>query len=220
MNSIDAVLFDYGMVLSGHPDPEAWARMRTIAGLHQEIFHREYWSHRHAYDRGDLNADSYWKKVAACAGILTTPTQQEDLIVADVDYWSTLNPPMLDWVRRLQQAGIRTGILSNMPHAMETGLRARHPWIESFDHHTWSHSLNLAKPEAAIYAHAARGLHTTPENILFIDDKIENVDAALASGMQAIQYSTHARFEEDMRARGFASLLQLDSRTTSQNGKL
>ncbi|HEX4576401.1 MAG TPA: HAD family phosphatase [Edaphobacter sp.] len=220
MAPVKAVLFDYGMVLSAAPDPAAWTRLLSITGLSQDLLHREYWAHRHAYDRGDLSADAYWNKAADGAGIVLTPAQLTELIAADTDFWSTLNPPMLDWAQRLQQAGVPTGILSNMPDAMEAGLRARHQWIEAFDQHTWSHALNLAKPEPAIYLHAAEGLHTPPENILFIDDRLENIDAALAVGMQAIQYTTHHAFEQEMRARGLDRLLQLEGHSASQNGKL
>jgi putative hydrolase of the HAD superfamily len=220
MTPVHAVLFDYGMVLSGPPDPAAWARMRSVTNLSEDILHREYWAYRHAYDRGDLTAVAYWNKAAAGAGIVLTPTQLSSLVEADTDFWSTLNLPMLDWAQRLQRSGIPTGILSNMPDAMEAGLRARHSWIEAFTHHTWSHSLNLAKPEPAIYLRAAEGLHTAPANILFLDDKLENIEAALAVGMQAIQYTTHAAFEQEMRARGLDSLLQLEGHTASQNGKL
>jgi putative hydrolase of the HAD superfamily len=220
MTPVTAVLFDYGLVLSGPPDASAWARMRTISGLTEDHLHHGYWAHRHAYDRGDLNAEAFWSKAASVGGIVLTPDQLTALIDADTDLWSTLNPPMLDWVQRLQRAGIRTGILSNMPEAMELGLRARHQWIEAFDHHTWSHSVNLAKPEPEIYRHAAEGMRTPPANILFIDDKIENIDAALASGMQAIQYTDHATFEREMHTRGLDHLLQLAGSTEFQNGKI
>jgi putative hydrolase of the HAD superfamily len=220
MPPIQAVLFDYGMVLSGPPDPAAWQRIKTITGLTEDLMHREYWAYRHAYDRGDLNAAAFWHKTATGAGISITPAQLADLIAADTDYWSTLNPPMLAWVHRLQQAGIRTGILSNMPDAMETGLRARHKWIESFDHQTWSHAVNLAKPELAIYRHAAEGLNTPPANILFIDDRAENIEAAIASGMQAIQYTDHDTFIREMQAQGLDYLLQLQGYPESQNGTI
>jgi putative hydrolase of the HAD superfamily len=218
MNPVQAVLFDYGMVLSGPPDPAAWQRIRTITNLEEEPLQREYWAHRHAYDRGDLNAKAYWTKAATGAGIVLTPIQITNLIAADVDFWSTLNPPMLNWVRSLQQRGIRTGILSNMPDAMEVGLRTRHPWIENFDHHTWSHALNLAKPELEIYRIAAEGLQTEPANILFIDDRPENIAAAHAAGMQAILYTDHATFEREMHERGLAYLLELNEADTSQTG--
>jgi putative hydrolase of the HAD superfamily len=115
---------------------------------------------------------------------------------------------MLEWAKRLQRAGIPTGILSNMPDAMERGLRAKHSWIEDFNHHTWSHSLKLAKPEPAIYLHAAEGLNTPPANILFIDDKAENIAAALGVAMRAIRYTTHQAFRQEMHARGLDHLLK------------
>jgi putative hydrolase of the HAD superfamily len=221
MTPVQAVLFDYGMVLSGPPDPAAWERMRTITGLSEDLLHREYWAHRHAYDRGDLLSEAYWNKTAAGAGITITPTQLDQLIAADVEFWSQLNPPIIDWAQRLQRAGIRIGILSNMPDAMAAGLLAKHgEWINKFDHHTWSYALNLAKPEPAIYLRAAEGLSTPPANILFIDDRAENLAPALDLGMQVIQYTDHAAFLQEMHARGLAPLLQLAGSMDSQNGKL
>jgi putative hydrolase of the HAD superfamily len=220
MTQIKAVLFDYGMVLSAPPDPAAWSRILSITGLSEDILSREYWAHRHAYDRGELSGIAYWNKAAAGAGIILTPAQISDLLAADTDLWSQLNTPMLEWAQSLQRAGIPTGILSNIGDAMADGLRAKHHWIKDFNHHTWSHTLKLAKPEPAIYLHAAEGLHTPPANILFIDDKAENIQAALAVGMQAIQYTTHQAFEQEMHARGLDHLLQLEGHTDSQNGKL
>jgi putative hydrolase of the HAD superfamily len=220
MATIQAVLFDYGMVLSAHPDPAAWARMLAVTNLSEEQLHRGYWAHRHAYDRGDLTGESFWNHAAAPTHAILTREQLTALIAADVDYWSTLNPLMLAWARGLQQASIPTGILSNMPGPMETGLRARYRWIDDFTHNTWSHAVNLAKPEPAIYRHAAEGLRTAPENILFLDDRTENIEAALAIGMQAILYTTHLGFEKEMRARGLDHLLQLQGHSASQNGKL
>jgi putative hydrolase of the HAD superfamily len=225
MIPINAVLFDYGLVLSAPPDPAAWARIRNLTNLSEELLHREYWAHRHAYDRGELTAEAYWNRAAAGAGIVLTPVQITQLISADTDLWSRINTPMLQWAQRLQRAGIPTGILSNIGDAMAAGILAKHQWLSAFEHHTWSHALNLAKPEPAIYLHAAEGLRTPPANILFIDDKLENIEAALAVGMQAIQYTTHNAFEQEMHTRGLDSLLQLDGlqldgHPVSQNGKL
>ncbi len=209
MNDIKAVLFDYGMVLSAPPDPTAWAAMRTITGLTEEELQRNYWAHRHPYDRGDLTGYAYWQNVGADSDILLTPTQIQALITADLDLWGGLNKPMIAWAQSLQQAGITTGILSNIGDCMAAGLAARYDWIAGFTHCTWSHELNLAKPEPAIYLRTAESLHTPPANILFIDDKIENIDAAISVGMQAIQYLDHPAFETEMRIRGFAHLLNL-----------
>jgi putative hydrolase of the HAD superfamily len=207
MTPVQAVLFDYGMVLSGPPLPAAWTRMRSITGLDEPTLHREYWAHRHDYDRGTLSGTAYWQELARGGKIELSAAQVDDLIAADTDLWGELNLPMVHWAQSLQHSGMRTGILSNIGDAMSTGLLAKFEWLGAFDHCIWSHQLKLAKPEAAIYQHAAEGLRTPPANILFIDDRIENIQAALAAGMQAIQYLDHANFEQQMHDRGLSQLL-------------
>ncbi len=206
---IDAVLFDYGQVLSCPPDPAAWARMRAITGLDEDRFHTAYWAFRHDYDRAALTGPAYWHAVAASTGIMLDDTQLAALFAADVDVWTDLNVPMVEWASRLQRAGIRTGILSNIGNSIAYGIIAKLPWLSGFDHCTWSHSLFMAKPEPAIYLKTAEALHTAPANILFIDDREENVAAAAALGFQAIHYTTHPAFEQEMRERGLASLLSV-----------
>src|ERR1700733_2272926 len=97
MTPIKAVLFDYGMVLSGPPDPTAWARLRTLTGLREDLLHREYWTRRHAYDRGDLTAETYWAQAAAVADMPLTPALLDELTAADTDFCGQLNPPTIGW---------------------------------------------------------------------------------------------------------------------------
>ncbi len=211
MNPVHAILFDYGMVLSAPPDPAAWQRIRQITGFDEEALQRSYWKFRHAYDRGELTGVSYWHEVAASAGKTFTSEQVTQLIDADTDLWTLLNPPMVDWASRLQRAGIRTGILSNIGDAMTEGLLRKLDWLGGFYHCTWSYALRIAKPELAIYQAAAAGLATPTERILFIDDKPENIAAAKDAGMQAILYSDHASFEREMESRGLGYLLNLST---------
>jgi putative hydrolase of the HAD superfamily len=207
---VDTVLFDFGMVLSGPPDPTAWAVIRSITGLDEERLHTAYWAFRHDYDRGTLTGHAYWRAVAAHAGIPLDDAQIAALSSADVDLWTTLNAPMVEWAARLQHAGVRTGILSNIGDSIAEGIIARLPWLAGFNHCTWSHSLFMAKPEPAIYIKTAEALSTRPANILFLDDKPENLVAARAVGMQAILYASHPVFERDMREGGFSYLLDVD----------
>jgi putative hydrolase of the HAD superfamily len=207
MVPIKAVLFDYGMVLSAPPDPAAWQRMLDITGFDEKTLQHNYWIPRHDYDRGDLTGPQYWEKVAFTAGTILTPDQVTALLSADVDLWTQLNPPMLEWAQRLQRAGIRTGILSNIGDAMTEGILKKFEWICDFHHCTWSYRLRTAKPDLSIYKAAAEGLDTPPPNILFLDDKPENVDAARAVGMQPIQYIDHNTFEREMERLGLAHLL-------------
>lgn len=216
MSHIQAVLFDFGQVLTQSADPAVWQQMRTLSGLSETDLHREYWAHRHDYDRGTLNGQTYWQAVAAGSQTTFTSEQIASLIAADVNLWSRLNIPMVEWAQQLQRAGIRTGILSNIGDAMAEGLIAKFDWISAFDHSVWSHALKLAKPEAAIYRAASEGLATDPSQILFIDDKIENIEAAEAVGMQAIQYHLdHPAFEQELRRRNLDSLLNISPAATS-----
>jgi putative hydrolase of the HAD superfamily len=204
---IEAVLFDYGQVLSLPPNPAAWARMQTITGLDDSRLHAAYWAFRYDYDRADLNGRDYWHAVANYAGITIDETQLVALCTTDVDLWTDLNQPMVDWAAQLQRAGIRTGILSNIGDAIAEGIIARLPWLTHFDHCTWSYALALAKPDPAIYLATAAALHTAPANILFIDDREDNIAAAAALGFVTIHYTTHPAFEAEMRSRGLTALL-------------
>lgn len=203
------MLFDYGQVLSGPPDAVAWARMRATTGLDEDALHKGYWAFRHDYDRGVLTGLAYWHAVANHAGVVFDPEQVAALLDADVDLWTQLNSPMLEWAGRLQGAGMRTGILSNIGDAIADGICGRLPWLAGFDHCTWSYALRMAKPEEAIYIATANALKTPPAKILFIDDKEENIAAAEMVGMRAIHYTHHAEFEQAMRVRGFGSLLDV-----------
>jgi putative hydrolase of the HAD superfamily len=208
-DSIDTVLFDYGMVLSGPPDPAAWAEIRSITGLNEEPLHEAYWAFRHDYDRGALTGRAYWHAIADRTGISLSDIQITRLFAADVDLWTQPNQPMIDWAGRLQSASIRTGILSNIGDAIAEGIVAKLPWISRFNHCTWSHALFLAKPDPEIYIRTAEALNADPAKILFIDDRIENIQAASAVGMQTFHYLGHAAFDNEMRNRGFSFLLDL-----------
>jgi putative hydrolase of the HAD superfamily len=206
---IDAVLFDFGQVLSNAPDTAAWEHISSVAGVDTNRLHEAYWAFRHDYDRATLTSSTYWNAVARQAGFPLDEARIAALNAADVDLWTDLNLPMVEWVARLQRAGIRTGILSNIGDAIAGGIIAKLTWLSAFDHCTWSHALFMAKPEPAIYLKTAESLHTAPEHILFIDDRADNVAAATTLGFQAIQYTTHATFEREMHERGLTSLLNV-----------
>jgi putative hydrolase of the HAD superfamily len=199
---IEAVLFDYGMVLTGLPDRNAWARMLSITGLGDAEFRAAYWKDRHAYDRGDLNGVEYWSGIGGHLGKAAV----RELIEQDTLLWTLENQPMVEWAGRLQAAGTRTGILSNLGDEMMHGVLARMPWLDHFNHRTFSHLVRLAKPESAIYRQAIDGLGVSPEHILFVDDRADNCDGGRAAGLQVIQYEEHERFLKEMERRGFGTL--------------
>ena len=207
MDKVSAVLFDFGNVLSGPPEHGVWRQMQHVSGLSQEALDAAYWLPRNEYDRGGLNSEAYWNEVAQAAGTTFNDSTRDHLTLLDVELWTHMNEPMIAWVQALHRAGVRTGILSNIGDAMAAGIRDKFDWIGNFHHAVWSHELLLRKPDPAIYAAAAAGLGVPPAEILFLDDKQENIDAALAFGMQGIVYTSHAAFEREMAQRGLGNLL-------------
>lgn len=203
---VNAVLFDYGMVLSGPAEPGAWARMLEITGLNNENLRLGYWAPRHEYDRGNSTGTEYWRAVGRHAGLALSATQVADLIEADTALWTDVNQPMVDWAARLQRAGTKTGILSNLGDAITAGVLARMPWLQHFDHRVFSHTLKLAKPELAIYEAATAGLGVPPREVLFVDDRADNCDGGRAAGMQVIQYGEHGAFVTELERRGLERL--------------
>jgi putative hydrolase of the HAD superfamily len=207
--SVKAVLFDYGRVLSGPEKVESWQGMRALLGLSESKFLELYWKYRDDYDRGTLSGTEYWRSIARD---VTFPLKNSGLVELeqlDVEMWTDPNPPMVDWAGRLKRAGIRTGILSNIGDAMEAGVRAKFAWLEGFTHITWSHLLKMRKPEPAIYTAAAKGLGVEPGEVLFIDDREDNIAGAQAVGMLGVVYGAHAEFEREMERMGLGALLRV-----------
>src|SRR5665213_1474129 len=91
---VETVVFDYGRVLSGPEDPDAWAAMLSITGLDDKRLHEAYWKFRESYDRGALTGPAYWHAVAHHAGIALEQRHAAVLLAADVALWTTPNPPM------------------------------------------------------------------------------------------------------------------------------
>ena len=84
---LQAVIFDYGEVLSGPPDPQAHKNMLAITGLGEEAFEKAYWAHRLDYDADILNGQTYWETVARDTGVKFTAKQIEGLLEQDAAMW-------------------------------------------------------------------------------------------------------------------------------------
>ena len=214
--ALRAVVFDYGMVLTGPPDPEAHAALLRITGLPSDRFEPLYWADRHALDEGKLTGITFWQKFIRDAALdhamdQSAPRQSivEELNRWDARLWTTQNPAMLAWQQQLKERGLLTAILSNMSDNVLENMKREFDWIHRFDVLVWSFQLHMVKPGPAIYRHTLAELGTQPEETLFLDDKLVNVEAARALGIQAIQFSTVERLRADLIAAGLDAELPL-----------
>jgi putative hydrolase of the HAD superfamily len=205
--SLRAVIFDYGMVLSAPADPASHEELIRIFGAPAAAFEEQYWAHRHAYDAGAHTGESFWNTCAAGAGITLSPEQIALLIENDIRMWSSIDQTMVDWAMALGRAGIRIGVLSNIGFELVPALKQTHPFLANFHHCTWSCDLRLAKPDPAIYLHTLEQLGVAPEEALFLDDRVENVNAARSLGIDAILFKNPAQLHQELATRGLDALL-------------
>ncbi len=205
--ALRAVVFDYGIVLTGPPDAAAWANLLRITGLPQERFEPLYWKDRPAYDEGKLTGIGFWQKLLREAGLPLD--YAEELNRWDARLWTVENPIMVAWQLKLKQRGLLTAILSNMGEDVLTSVEREFDWIQSFDLRVWSCQFGAVKPDPAIYHYTLSKLGTQPEETLFIDDKRPNVEAARALGMQVIEYSSVEHLREELIAKGLDGVLPL-----------
>ena len=208
-----AVVFDYGMVLTGPRDPEAHAALLRITGLPLDRFEPLYWADRHAYDEGKLTGLEFWQKLLRVSEIELAPGAAQSVTAElnqwDARMWTTQNPVMLAWQLELKKRGFLTGILSNMGDNVLDNMKREFDWLHRFDALVWSYQLHMAKPDPAIYRYILGQLGVQPEEALFLDDKRVNIEAAEALGMQAIQFSTVPKLRDDLVARGLDAVLPL-----------
>lgn len=188
VNGFEGFIFDYGGVLARHQSDEDQARLAKIAGIPKDLFCSLYWEDRLQYDKGVLSASEYWQAVASGGSTSFTKAIVDQLVELDAASWMQFDPPMWEWIEQLRKSGKRVAMLSNMPRELGETLKSRTDRLNGFDHVTLSYEIHAVKPEPAAYEHCLEGLGTTPEQTLFFDDRIANVEAAEMLGMRAIQF--------------------------------
>lgn len=90
-------------------------------------------------------------------------------------------------VQALKSQGILTACLSNTceMHWCDLSNPAHYPAINSLDYLHASHLFGVAKPDPQIYHCFERATGVIPAQILFFDDREENVSAAIQCGWHA-----------------------------------
>ncbi len=137
-----------------------------------------------AYQNGELSCDAYFRAIAEASHERYSP---EDAMAIHDAWILGEYADLVPLLRRIKDAGLRTGVLSNTNH--------RH-WVQQLepmevfghiDHPHASHLLGLSKPDPAIYRAFETQTGTRASSILFFDDLEENIAAAREAGWHAEQ---------------------------------
>ena len=207
--ALRAVIFDYGRVLTGPPDPAAHDALLRIMGLSSDRLDGLYWADRQAYDEGKLTGLEFWRKLGREAGLTLSEPAIAELNLWDARMWTRGDAAMLAWQLKIKQRGLLTAIVSNMGDAVHEHMVRELDWLGRFDVLVWSYQLRVAKPDPAIYRYALERLGTRPEETLFLDDKAENVETAAKMGMKGLIFSTVEKLRADLIDSGLSKELPL-----------
>lgn len=176
------VIFDYGEVISLSPSEADRAALVEIAGVAAEPFWVSYWAHRDDLDQGLVNVPDYWARVAADLGVVWSPSTVYAIWVADFRGWFSVEPLVIDLIAALHAGGTRIALLSNTGFDFAGALRFS-PMGQYFERMFISAEMDTIKPDAAIYREVATELGIELEQMVFIDNKKVNTDAAAALGV-------------------------------------
>lgn len=189
MSGLDAVVFDFGIVLSSPPG--LFDAHAQVLGVQASLVEQHYAEGRDLWDGGG-SAEEYWGPFLERLGVEPSDELIAEVVATDLAQWL----PLRDGARRILQdcraAGQRVVVLSNAPVEMAAAMESA-AWRGDVDALFVSGPLRLMKPDPAIYHHVADRIG---EHLAFVDDREPNVVAARALGWEAHLWVS----DEDTRA--------------------
>ena len=195
------VLFDYGGVICTPQRDSDVALLASAADAPVPAFCDAYWAHRLDYDWAELDGTTYWQKVAAGVGRSFTAAQVAELIRLDIASWMHLRQGTVTFIEDLATAGYRLALLSNMP-AEVAEVVAGLPVAAHFEHCLFSSSLGWVKPQPECYRAALAILGASQADVVFLDDRPENVAGARALGIRSVRFTDPGQARAALAAYG------------------
>ncbi|MBI5161565.1 MAG: HAD family phosphatase [Micrococcales bacterium] len=185
------VVVDYGEVISRSPSGADTAALLALAGVPAEQFWEPYWAHRADLDRGRIRVHEYWALLARELGAQWSAARVQELWAADFRGWISVEPGTVQILADLHEGGTRLALLSNAGFDFGDPFRYS-PMGAWFERVFVSAELDELKPEASIYRVVAEGLGVELSQMVFVDNKPENVAGAEALGVTGHVFTTPA----------------------------
>jgi putative hydrolase of the HAD superfamily len=106
------------------------------------------------------------------------------------------DPEMVDEIEKLKAAGIRCCLATNQDSRRAAFLDGLAPLRELFADRYFSCYMQTAKPDPDYFERIQSSLKLAGREILFVDDKQENIDGAIACGWHAALCRDAGEFRE------------------------
>jgi putative hydrolase of the HAD superfamily len=110
------------------------------------------------------------------------------------------NPPMIELMRELKDAGYRMAMLTNNVREWEPLWRSMLPVDEIFETVVDSGFVGCRKPESRIYELTLERIAEPAEACLFVDDVLVNVEGGRKAGLRAVHFQDNEQAIDEIRA--------------------
>jgi putative hydrolase of the HAD superfamily len=110
------------------------------------------------------------------------------LWAADFRSWISVEPGTVELIDRLHRGGTRIALLSNAGFDFSSPFRFS-PMAQCFERMFVSAEMLSLKPDPEIYLEVARELAIEPQQLVFVDNKLVNVEGAAALGITAHHFT-------------------------------
>lgn len=197
---IQAIVFDFGKVICTFDLQHLVRNLARASGVAPATIQ----THLSAvgrlavrYESGRLTSDAFFSEVRVLTGIQIS---RDDFREAYCDIFSPISTTF-ELIRSLKPR-YKLGLVSNTSEwHFEYGIKPVEIF-PLFDTVTLSFQVGAMKPAAAVYEDALRKLGLPASMCIYIDDILDNVDAARGMGFYAIHYTTHDALVASLRAYG------------------
>ncbi len=129
--------------------------------------------------------------------------QYEPYITAYQSRWEEMTVGSIsgtvEILAELRQAGYPTAALSNWSVETFPLVRPRFEFLNWFDEIVLSGEVKVNKPDPAIYHILLERINREPQDCIFIDDSLSNIQAARQLGFQAIHFQSPAQLRSDLK---------------------
>lgn len=184
--SIRAVIFDLGGVLVRTEDPAPRQALADRLGMSARELGGLIFDSETAIQAtvGEISAGAHWDAVREALNL-----PEEAFASIQVDFWGgdALDTGLVDYIRALRPR-YKTALLSNAWDDVRPMVAQEWQIEDAFDVIIISAEVRCAKPVERIYRLALERLGAEPEEAVFIDDYLPNIEGARAIGMHAIHF--------------------------------
>jgi putative hydrolase of the HAD superfamily len=145
----------------------------------------------HDASLGHLSACKFWEQVEI------DPALEDHYLLRN-----QLSEGVLDFLRRARPRFASIWCLSNDISEWSRKLRERFELTQYIDGFVISGDVGIRKPDAAIYERLLEQTRAQASDIIFVDDRIRNVDAAASLGFETILFGAAAGISRRHKSTG------------------